>query len=176
MQFQKINDDVHIGKFFLFRQHDCLSRLIGPTHLVRERSRLTEQSREFQRLTDSSLWEMDVDLFAVPRGSLERDGQLLAIHQDFSFDLSVGLSRRQHIHQGGLTGTRRAHERGECPRLTVSKDFVEEDLGLTIGLDSVREVFPSEDAEMSKGSQRVASCDSRFDSMDVRRRGRIVLA
>jgi hypothetical protein len=89
---------------------------------------------------------MDIDLFTVSGCPLERDGKGVTVHQNLSFDLSVGLSGSQNIHESGFSGTRRTHHRGKGTSFTISEYVVEQFSRLLIGLNSVGEIFPSKRA------------------------------
>lgn len=148
VQFQKINDDIDIGQLFLnisFRSESDVLR----AHLVRERSGLSKQSREFQSFSNCSLWQVNINLFAITGSTLEGNWELFAVHQHFSLDLSVGFSSSKDIHQGRLACTGRTHESGKCTSFAVTEDIVKKDFGLTIGLNSVSEILPSKDTVVS---------------------------
>lgn len=48
-------------------------------------------------LANRSLGEMNIELLAVPRSALERDGEGLTVDQDLASNLSVRLSLCENI-------------------------------------------------------------------------------
>jgi hypothetical protein len=95
------------------------------TYLVGQVFWLSEKSRELKSFSNGSLRKMDIDLFTVSSCPLERDGKSMTVHQYFSFNLSVGLSSSQNIHESSLSSTRGTHHRGKSASFTVSEDVVE---------------------------------------------------
>jgi hypothetical protein len=107
------------------------------THLVGQILWLSKKSREFESFSDSSLRQVDIDLLTVSSRSLERDRERVSIHENFTFNLSIGLSGGKDVHQSGLSGTGGTHHGGQCTGFTVSKDVVEQLSRLFIGLHNV---------------------------------------
>lgn len=100
---------------------------------------------------------MKILLLDVPGRALECGVERLAVNEHIACNDTHGGSLSQNIQKCSLSSSRNTHKGGHTSRLDETRDMVEQSAWLTLDLDIVDDITPSENTLLFLNSTDIAS-------------------